>query len=342
MDHLPPGMSFFQDHRVYLQQHSTDPDRDELPGYYHYIDIDYYPEFFTGTLPSNWDTILALYGYEIVTTNGIVPWVIEWWTDSLSILMSSGQWDDVWQVAAELGHYIADSHQPLHLTLNYDGQLSDNHGIHRRYETNMTSMHLPQLPPPDNKVIFWENVIDSVFQYIDEFYPYVDSIISADDLAKAQDPTYGTVYYDLLWAELDTITTETIQHAIIDLASVWYTVWINAEKPIPPVESAAIINIPAEQELPYQYAMYQNYPNPFNPITTIQYDLPEQSHVYILIYDILGREIRKLVTTTQDAGNKSIIWDGIDEFGRSVGTGIYLYQIQAGDFIQTRKMLLFR
>ena len=61
-----------------------------------------------------------------------------------------------------------------------------------------------------------------------------------------------------------------------------------------------------------------------------------------MIFDILGREVRKLVNATQDAGNKSVIWDGTDEFGRSVGTGIYLYQIKAGDFSQTKKMLLLR
>jgi len=113
--------------------------------------------------------------------------------------------------------------------------------------------------------------------------------------------------------------------------------------------------------IPNHFELNQNYPNPFNTVTTIRYGLPEQSQILINIYDILGREIRKLVSTTQDAGYKSVIWDGTDEFGRSVGTGIYLYQIkarqpslpapsgrqaggvgQAGDFGQTKKMLLLR
>jgi len=97
-----------------------------------------------------------------------------------------------------------------------------------------------------------------------------------------------------------------------------------------------------ENTLPKEFSLSQNFPNPFNPVTTINYDLPEQSHVLINIYDILGREIRTIVKTTQDAGYKSVIWDGTDEFGRSVGTGIYLYQIKAGDFNQTKKMLLLR
>jgi len=102
------------------------------------------------------------------------------------------------------------------------------------------------------------------------------------------------------------------------------------------------LSVITEGLMPTEFALHQNYPNPFNPVTTINYELPEQSQVLINIYDILGREIRKLVNTTQDAGYKSVIWDGTDEFGRSVGTGIYLYQINTSDFSQTRKMLLLR
>ena len=95
IDYLPSEMSFFQDHRNYIRDHSVDPDSDPLPGYYHYIDIDYYPEFFAGTLPHSMDSLIALYNLNIIQTNGTIPWVIEEWTDSLSVLMAAGQWDDV-------------------------------------------------------------------------------------------------------------------------------------------------------------------------------------------------------------------------------------------------------
>ena len=143
VDYLPPEMDFFQDYRDYLHEHSTDPDVDNLPGYYHYIDIDYYPEFFDGTFPNNWDDAVEQYGYDVIIDYGTVPWVIEEWTDSLTVLMANGQWDIVWQVAAELGHYVADSHQPLHLTLNYNGQSTGNYGIHSRYETQMRMLIYP-------------------------------------------------------------------------------------------------------------------------------------------------------------------------------------------------------
>jgi len=106
--------------------------------------------------------------------------------------------------------------------------------------------------------------------------------------------------------------------------------------------SEIVLTVDGKTLIPDVYTLHQNYPNPFNPVTTINYDLPEQSQVTLTIHNILGREIRKLVNTIQETGYKSIIWDGTDEFGRSVGTGIYLYQIKAGDFVQTKKMVLMK
>ncbi len=232
VDYLPPEMDFFQDYRDYLRVHSIDPDVDGLPGYYHYIDIDYYSEFFEGTFPHDWNEAVNLYGYNVLIENGTVPWVIEEWTDSLTVLMASGQWETIWQVAAELGHYVADSHQPLHLTLNYNGQLTGNYGIHSRYETHMINPHLSELPLPDSTSTYWSSVIDSTFRYIDEIYPFVSDIMAADDLASAQDPDYNSAYYDILWDELDSLTISVIHRAIIDLASIWQTAWNNANNPV--------------------------------------------------------------------------------------------------------------
>jgi hypothetical protein len=97
-----------------------------------------------------------------------------------------------------------------------------------------------------------------------------------------------------------------------------------------------------ESALPETFTLYQNYPNPFNPITTLRYDLPEQAFVVLTIYDMLGREIAQLVNTTQEAGFKLVQWDGSDIMGRSVSAGVYLYQIRAGEFVQTRKMVLLK
>ena len=83
-------------------------------------------------------------------------------------------------------------------------------------------------------------------------------------------------------------------------------------------------------------------PNPFNPVTTLRYDLPENNMVNITIYDMLGRQVKTLINQAQDAGFKSIIWNAKNDYGKPVSAGIYLYQIQAGEYISTKKMVLLK
>ena len=95
-------------------------------------------------------------------------------------------------------------------------------------------------------------------------------------------------------------------------------------------------------ETPTKYSLNNNYPNPFNPVTTLRYDLSENGLVNITIYDMLGREVKTLINQTQDAGYKSVIWDATNDYGKPVSAGIYLYQIQAGEYISTKKMVLLK
>ena len=90
------------------------------------------------------------------------------------------------------------------------------------------------------------------------------------------------------------------------------------------------------------FNLEQNYPNPFNPITTISYDLPEESLVSLSIYNLMGKQVKTLVNYSQDAGKRIAVWDGTDKLGRQVSAGVYLYRIQAGEFSQTRKMLFLK
>jgi hypothetical protein len=91
-----------------------------------------------------------------------------------------------------------------------------------------------------------------------------------------------------------------------------------------------------------EFQLAQNYPNPFNPVTTLHYDLSENSDVKITIYDMLGRKVKTLINKTQDAGSKSVIWNATNDYGKPVSAGIYLYQIQAGGHLQTKKMVLLK
>ncbi len=90
------------------------------------------------------------------------------------------------------------------------------------------------------------------------------------------------------------------------------------------------------------YQLMNNYPNPFNPATTIRFQIPQTEHVTIIVYDILGREVNELTDDLYNAGDHQILWDGTNQYGQTVASGLYIYRIKAGDFVQSKKMLLLK
>jgi len=93
---------------------------------------------------------------------------------------------------------------------------------------------------------------------------------------------------------------------------------------------------------PDGFALHQNYPNPFNPATTIAYQLAGNANVVLKIYNVAGQEIKTLVNEKQSAGPQKVVWDGSDNSGQQVASGIYLYKLHAGDQTQTKKMILLK
>jgi hypothetical protein len=98
----------------------------------------------------------------------------------------------------------------------------------------------------------------------------------------------------------------------------------------------------SHDNMPLYYKIHQNHPNPFNPVTTLHYDLPEDVMVNITIYDMMGRVVSNLVSSQQNAGYKSIQWHATNNAGQPVSAGIYLYTIFAGEFRQTKKMVMLK
>lgn len=94
--------------------------------------------------------------------------------------------------------------------------------------------------------------------------------------------------------------------------------------------------------VPDTYRLSQSRPNPFNPTTTIEYDIPHTEQVTLRIYDTLGREVRTLVNARQPAGFHQVVWDGRNQQGRMVGSGVYLYTLTAGAFNQSKRMTLLK
>jgi len=115
------------------------------------------------------------------------------------------------------------------------------------------------------------------------------------------------------------------------------------------LESVNILGVTEQYEvlqvtalIPKEFVLYQNYPNPFNPYTKIEYDMPKATNVTLKIYNVLGQEIKTLINDEQQPGNYQIIWDGTNNYNIRVSSGVYIYQIRAGSFVQAKKMILLR
>ncbi|SVD22074.1 uncharacterized protein METZ01_LOCUS374928, partial [marine metagenome] len=94
--------------------------------------------------------------------------------------------------------------------------------------------------------------------------------------------------------------------------------------------------------IPPEFALLENYPNPFNLTTTLRFDVPEVSNITLTIYNMLGQRVRSFNMQSTPAGYHAVTWDGTNDLGKQVSAGVYLYRIQAGEFTQTKKMLLLK
>jgi hypothetical protein len=136
----------------------------------------------------------------------------------------------------------------------------------------------------------------------------------------------------------------------IDLISVGnrlYPMWMDNRTGVYQIWSArvdfsALALNPTDEQMPENFRLYQNFPNPFNPETTIKFAVPEDSDVAVQIFDITGRLVQTLVSSRLSAGVYEIKWNGRDQGGQEVGSGIYFYRLMTGGFTQTKRMLLIR
>ena len=239
MKQLPPQMKFSEAFKSAIIEHSVDPDNrkrdDKTEGPKHFIDIDFYKEFSDGIIIMSRDSLNKLYGEQVVTKEGILPWATETTFYRLIQAFKDKDKDKVLLYASDLAHYVGDGHQPLHATVNYNGQLTDQKGIHGRYEIEMLDQYLNIVEKNyDDQIPYYVNSIPSmIFNYIAESNNYVELILSADKFAsKKTDGKFDKEYYRLLWFKTKYITMNEINSAALSLSSLIYSAWMDAGKPV--------------------------------------------------------------------------------------------------------------
>ncbi|MHB1050883.1 MAG: T9SS type A sorting domain-containing protein [Bacteroidota bacterium] len=340
--HLPPTMQRFIDSVAYLEKHSTDPDsrRDNSDTsffseqYRHYLDIDDYPNF--RHMPRDLDSLIAVYGWSRVKENGVLYWATQWVMDSLTAQMKRNDWTSAFQTAADLGHYVADAHQPLHVTINYNGKFTGNYGIHSRYESTMMNSYLSSITTAQDTARYIKDPSSYIFDYLLYSNSYVDSVLAADRFAAPPSGYNGTGtlpadYYAKMWQHSQRYTRSLIQQATIVLANLWYTSFVNSGL----LNQTNVRKDP--HQIPAEFHLRQNYPNPFNPATKIEFDIPQQVHTTLEIFSVDGKLVEVLVNAPLEKGSYSAEWDA-----HHAPSGLYFYRLTAGNFSATKKLVIVK
>ncbi|MBA7609615.1 hypothetical protein ES703_16806 [subsurface metagenome] len=118
--------------------------------------------------------------------------------------------------------------------------------------------------------------------------------------------------------------------------------WSSINGPFTLTIDASTVAVAHRDLLPGQFALHQNYPNPFNPTTTLRFDLPEASEVYLVVYDLLGRQLVQLADGRREAGYHQIVWNGRDNRGRELPTGLYIARMVTPEFTRSIKLVLLK
>lgn len=265
IDALPPALrGFFAAHEDFVVRHSIDPDMwrwddvdwdtvcapergpevlagDERPR--HFLDADAIAPYPFGDIPRDWAKYRELAGDEIESW-GTAPWTVAAYTSLLSESMSEPEPDlhTLLCRGAILAHYVADLAQPLHLTVNYDGQLSGLGGIHSRFERHMVEYYEEALrarvrdSAPQAAIL--EDPVAAAFEMFVDGYPAVHAVLRADLLAQRARPLDvddrggdDPAYIRALWEQSGEIAAQRMAYGAEKVASYWTTAWIMAGRP---------------------------------------------------------------------------------------------------------------
>ncbi len=233
---LPSEMrAFFESNRQYLVEHANDPDlwmkKDRYERKRHYVYLDKYGIFPFQELPHSFKQAVQNYGSGRINRDGVLPWQVGESSLRLTEAFKSRNWEQVKLQAAVLAHYVADAHDPLHLTRNYDGQLTRQTGLADRFEVRLLDRYSRFfiLHPGDAAKI--DDPTEYAFQTCVEAYASLDSVILADLRAREGQPDYTDEYFDRFYSLIGNTVMRAINESAHDAGSYWYTAWLNAGKP---------------------------------------------------------------------------------------------------------------
>ena len=256
---LPPEMGmFFYNHTDFIVEESVMPDirkhmfNDKTEGSKHYIDLERFNYHSPANMPETMKDAIAKYGKDTLEKYGILPWNIEDMMAKLTDAMKNKRKTEIIFLAADLGHYIADAHMPLHTTINHNGQLTGQEGIHAFWESQLPELFGKNYHLYVHDVHYITDIKKTTWDMIDSSHELVNTMLRIESKMKKDNPDdkqyvmgpdgkpvnnkfgspvhayeYAHVYHELL----NGMVEKQIRSSIEKVADFWYTAWVNAGKP---------------------------------------------------------------------------------------------------------------
>jgi hypothetical protein len=238
---------FFEKFKVTIVEHAVDPDLWRTAGWEaepsrHFVDMDAYGAFPFKNLPHEYDQAVAKYGKEFVDKNGTLPWRTEEVYKKLveAFTQKAGySRDNIKFFSSVVAHYTADAHVPFHAALNYDGQLTQQWGIHSRFESELFERYRGTLQIAPKPVMPIANAREFIFDTLLASFPYVQPALDADKAAVAGKDVYDDQYFTLFFAKTQPILEKRLSEAITGVASMITAAWVEAGRPALPPDFTA-------------------------------------------------------------------------------------------------------
>lgn len=237
VDTLPPEMRrFFDARRSILTQRVLDPlewlkKNGPVEQRNHYIHFEKYGRFPFSELPRNYDLARRRWGRAVLDRNGLLPWQIGVYSQKLTEAFRARDWDAVTGHAAALAFYVAQSHDPFQTTDNFDGSLSGQSGVHRRFSEHLLERYGLFFFLRPNDAVYIADPTDHAFENCLSAHSWLQNILLADRRARAGLADYSDPYYDRFYNQAGAILVRQLSDAASDIGAYWLTAYRNAGSP---------------------------------------------------------------------------------------------------------------
>ncbi|MEM8895561.1 MAG: zinc dependent phospholipase C family protein [Bacteroidota bacterium] len=244
-------LPFYKKNIQYITENAVNPDRrryavkNEAPR--HYIDLDVYGDSAAHKMPRYWDDAVAMYTEDTLQAYGIVPWHILSVKNWLTKAFENRDLDAILRLSADLGHYIGDSNVPLHTTVNYNGQLTDQYGIHGFWESRLPELFYDEYDLFTGRAEYVDNVQLRAWDAVTKAHLALDSVLTFEKLLseqRSEDKKYsfeerGTIVQQVYSREfsrayhtmLDGMVERQMKSSIKMIGDIWYTSWVDGGQP---------------------------------------------------------------------------------------------------------------